>query len=93
VSRFDFGISKIIVEIDDCNLGFIDQVSLKRFLKKCGVISKSKLVYSIIRRLDMDQDARLCHDEFVEGMMPIERFTKGSLTTMKGTLKKTKKVI
>jgi Ca2+-binding EF-hand superfamily protein len=72
--------------MDDCGLGFIDQVTLRRFLKKCGVIASGKLLVSIIRRFDTDQDARLCHDEFMEGLMPIERFTKGSLISMKDSL-------
>lgn len=40
----------------------------------------------------MDQDARLSHDELIEGIMPQERFTKSSLFQMKGTLHKAKKL-
>ena len=32
---------------------------------KCGVISDKKLLISIIRRFDMDSDARLSKEEFI----------------------------
>lgn len=56
---------------------------MKRFLKKCGVIATKKLLISIIRRFDLDSDARLGKEEFFEGILPIEKFTKGSLEGMK----------
>ena len=37
-SRFDFSTEKMYIEIDDCGIGFIDAVAMKRFIKKCGVI-------------------------------------------------------
>ena len=74
-------------EIDDCNLKFIDNVALKRFIMKCGVIPSTKQVLAIIRRLDIDADARLSKKEFFEGIIPHEAFTKGTLFEFKNALK------
>ena len=76
--------------LDDCNLGFIDIVALKRFMKKCGVLASNELLLSIIRRFDIDQDTRLSQAEFLEGIIPIERFTKGTLQDSKRKLSKAK---
>ena len=59
VSQFDFRVAKVDVLLDDANLGFIDIVALRRFLKKCGVLASNSLLLSIIRRFDLDQDTRL----------------------------------
>lgn len=61
--------------MDDCNLKFVDQVCLKRFLKKCGVLASKKIIISLIRRFDLDQDCRLSKDEFFEAILPIEKYT------------------
>jgi hypothetical protein len=53
-SRFDFSTEKMYIEIDDCGIGFIDAVAMKRFIKKCGVIPNDQLITSIIRRYDLD---------------------------------------
>jgi len=37
------------------------------------------LLIAIIRRLDLDSDARLSRKEFIDGIMPLENFTRGSL--------------
>ena len=70
-------------QVDDFNLQFIDIAALKRFLKKCGVLSDKKLLLCVIRRLDLDQDYRLCKEEFYDIITPTEKFTKGSLEQMK----------
>jgi hypothetical protein len=41
---------------------------------------------AIIRRLDLDADARLSHDEFVQGVSPLEAYTKNSTKTFKKSL-------
>lgn len=79
MSQFDVKVDKLYSQIDDCGLGFIDSVSLGRFMKKCGVIPSKELLISIIRRFDLDSDAKLSRKEFINGLIPIERFTKSSL--------------
>lgn len=74
--------------IDDCNFGFIDTSNLKRFLVKCCIYASDALLISIIRRMDLDADARLSKREFSDGIVPLENFTKGSLSEMKKSAKK-----
>ena len=78
-SSYDFKLDKLYHEIDDCNLKFIDSVALKRFIMKCGLVPTSKQVLAIIRRIDLDADARLSQKEFLESLIPIEAFTRGTL--------------
>ena len=66
------------MEIDDCNLKYICASSLKRFLVKCQIYPNDELIIALVRRLDIDSDARLLRPEFADGIMPIENFTKGS---------------
>lgn len=66
-------------ELDDCNLKFIDSAALKRFLIKTRVYPSDDLLIAVIRRMDLDADARLSRKEFNDSILPLENFTKGSL--------------
>lgn len=85
-SSYDFNIDRLMQEIDDCNLRFIDSSAIKRFLIKCRVYPSDDLLIAVIRRLDLDADARLCRKEFIDAIMPMENFTKGSLVQFQKTL-------
>lgn len=80
------------MNIDDCNFKFIDTSNLKRFLVKCCIYASDALLIAIIRRMDLDADARLCMKEFMDGVQPLENFTKGSLTEMKKVTKRSVKM-
>lgn len=71
--------------IDDWNYKYIDQTNLKRYLIKCGVIPSAGLLQAIIRRLDLDADAKLNLREFIDGCRPIENFSPA--TAKKSLLK------
>ena len=88
-TAYDFNLDACYKVLDDCNFGFIDTSNLKRFLVKCCIYASDALLISIIRRMDLDADARLNKREFFDGIQPLENFTKGSLTEMKKTAKKT----
>jgi hypothetical protein len=45
--------------VDDWNYKYIDQINLKRFLIKCSVLPNDNLLISVIRRIDLDADAKL----------------------------------
>lgn len=51
-------------EIDDWNFNYIDVRNLKRFLMKTGVFANEQLLVAIIRRFDLDADAKLNKKEF-----------------------------
>ena len=77
-------------EIDDCNLRFIDSAAIKRFLIKCRVYPSDDLLIAVVRRLDLDADARLSYKEFRDGVLPLENFTKTSLKHFKSQVDATK---
>ena len=61
--------------VDDWNYKYIDQINLKRYLIKCGVLPNDGLLLAIIRRMDLDADAKLNMREFIDGVRPLENFT------------------
>lgn len=87
-TSYDYNLESCYKNLDDCNFGFIDTSNLKRFLVKCCIYASDALLIAIIRRMDLDADARLSKREFFDGIQPQENFTKGSLTEMKKTSKK-----
>lgn len=82
-TSYDYNLEACYKIIDDCNFGFIDTSNLKRFLVKCCIYASDALLIAIIRRMDLDADARLNKREFYDGVQPLENFTKGSLSEMK----------
>ena len=72
--RFDY--SKAFHSIDDWNYGFVDKKNLKNFFRQHGYLASTEEVMSIIRRMDMDADARLSKSEFIEGIKPEEPYSK-----------------
>lgn len=82
-TSYDYALEALYNNIDDCNFKFIDTSNLKRFLVKCCIYASEALLISIIRRMDLDADARLSKREFFDGVQPIENYTKGSLSVMK----------
>lgn len=71
-----FDYNKAYYSIDDWNYGFIDRRNLKIFLKKHGYLATNEDVIAIIRRMDLDADARLTKQEFIEGIQPEEPYSK-----------------
>jgi Ca2+-binding EF-hand superfamily protein len=52
-------------EIDDWGYGYIDAKNLKNFLRKHGYLADDHDLMAIIRRIDLDGDARVGKDEFI----------------------------
>ena len=75
-SRYDFQIEHLFKEIDDWNYKYVDSQNLKRFLLKTNIAPSSSLLISIIRRFDIDGDAKLSLKEFVSGVLPQEEFSR-----------------
>lgn len=73
--RYDYSLDMLFRVVDDWNYKYIDQVNLKRFLIKCSVLPNDILLLAIIRRIDLDADAKLNLKEFIDAVRPIENFT------------------
>jgi hypothetical protein len=75
-SNKSFDYNRAYYSIDDWNYGYIDRRNLKMFLKKHGYLASTQDVVSIIRRMDLDADARLTKQEFIEGIKPEEPYSR-----------------
>lgn len=62
--------------IDDWKYGYIDRKNLKSFFRKHQHVATSNECVSIIRRLDLDADARLTFKEFTDGLKPSDPYSK-----------------
>lgn len=67
---------KAFQEIDDWAYGYIDAKNLKSFLRKHGYKAENSDVLTIIRRMDLDGDARLNYQEFIDGLTPSEPYSR-----------------
>lgn len=57
---------------------------MKRFLIKCGIFPNEAVLISILRRFDLDADAKLNKKEFIEGVKPsADDFSKRSIKESK----------
>lgn len=75
-SRYDFDIERLFREIDDWNYKYVDHKNLKRYLNKMGVAASDQNVIAIIRRFDLDADAKLNIKEFNQGIIPQVDYSK-----------------
>ena len=71
-----FCVKKAFEAVDDWQYGFIDKKNLKSFLRKQNYIATTAECMAIIRRLDVDADARLSRQEFADGLRPEEPYSK-----------------
>ena len=81
--RYDYSLEALFKAVDDWNYKYIDQINLKRFLIKCGVLPNDNLLLAIIRRMDLDADAKLNLKEFIDAVRPIDNFTVRKVYTKK----------
>ena len=71
-----FDVKKAFQSIDDWNYNYIDKKNLKSFLRKHNYLASNSECIAVIRRLDLDADARLSLAEFSEGLKPEEPYNK-----------------
>jgi Ca2+-binding EF-hand superfamily protein len=75
-SNKEFDYSRAFHSVDDWSYGYIDRKNLKSFLRKHGHLATNEEVVAIIRRMDMDADARISKQEFIESIKPEEPYSK-----------------
>ena len=67
-----FSIRRAFKAIDSANFRYIDEVSIRRFLKKIGHSPVKGELIAIMRRFDLDGDAKVSFQEFVEALTPVQ---------------------
>lgn len=67
-NSYDFSIQKAFRAIDDWTYNYIDSSNLKRFLRSMGHLATKQEIVAILRRFDMDGDAKINMAEFALGM-------------------------
>ena len=73
-SHPDYNLARFFEEIDSRNTTYIDCVNLKTFLIRCSYLPNDNLLLAIVRRLDLDGDAKLNYREFIDAMRPLENY-------------------
>jgi Ca2+-binding EF-hand superfamily protein len=66
--RYDFNIQSAYKVIDDWSYGYLDARNLRRFLRNMGVLVSKQELVALIRRIDLDGDAKISYEEFFEGI-------------------------
>lgn len=67
-SSYDFSVRAAFKAIDDWNYNYIDKQNLKRFLRSMGHLASKQEIVAILRRLDLDGDAKINLQEFGEAI-------------------------
>jgi len=67
-NSYDFSFQKAFKAIDDWCYNYIDMCNLKRFLRGMGYVATKQDLVAILRRFDMDGDAKINLQEFEYGM-------------------------
>ncbi len=66
--QYDFNIQSAYKVIDDWSYGYLDARNLRRFLRNMGVLMQKSELVALIRRIDLDGDAKVSYEEFFEGV-------------------------
>ena len=66
-----FSLERAFRAIDYQNFNVLDEVSIRRFLKRAGHQPVKEELTAIMRRFDLDGDAKLSFMEFEEALTPI----------------------
>lgn len=67
-AAYDFNIQSAYKVIDDWSYGYLDSRNLRRFLRNMGVLLTKQELIALIRRIDLDGDAKISYEEFYEGV-------------------------
>lgn len=67
-NSYDYSVQKAFRAIDDWTYNYIDSSNLKRFLRSMGHLATKQELIAILRRFDMDGDAKINMSEFALGM-------------------------
>lgn len=66
----EYNLKKLFDEIDTQKTNYLDPYNIKRFLVRCSYLPNDNILIAIIRRMDLDSDAKLNFLEFNEALRP-----------------------
>jgi Ca2+-binding EF-hand superfamily protein len=66
-----FSVKRVFKAVDQLNNKFVDEQALRRYLKMVGHQPLKEELVAIMRRFDLDGDARLTFLEFAEALTPV----------------------
>lgn len=67
-NQYDFSFRKAFQAIDDWTYGYLDKNNIKRFLRSNAHVATDAELVAILRRFDMDGDAKINYKEFEIGI-------------------------
>ena len=67
-NQYDFSFKTAFKAVDDWTYGYLDKNNIKRFLRSAGHVSSNSELVAILRRFDMDGDAKINYKEFEIGI-------------------------
>ncbi len=67
-NEYDFPVSSAFKAVDDWNYKYIDEKNLRSFFRNTGYLPSKAELAAIIRRFDLDGDAKISKEEFHEGI-------------------------
>jgi Ca2+-binding EF-hand superfamily protein len=70
----EYNLERLFNEIDATRTNYIDVSNLKSFLIKCSYLPNDNFLLAIVRRMDLDGDAKLNFREFIDALRPLENY-------------------
>jgi Ca2+-binding EF-hand superfamily protein len=65
---YDSSVKAAFKAIDDWNYNYIDKQNLKRLLRSMGHLASKQEIVAILRRFDLDREAKINMKEFGEAI-------------------------
>lgn len=66
--QYDFTLKLAFNAIDDWGYGYFDAKNIKRFLRSMNYVASKQQIIGVLRRFDLDGDAKVNFEEFQNGI-------------------------
>lgn len=76
VNRYDYDGLNAFKTVDIDRLGYLDHETIYQFFQRNKIIASDDDVLALLRRLDKDQDGRISYAEFVDGVTPVDPYSR-----------------
>ena len=85
---YDYSIANAFKCIDDWNFGYLDHKNIRRFLRNMGYLASQQELVAMIRRFDLDGDAKINKNEFKDGIKSMMAKTKNDKSMIQSSRSK-----